>query len=240
MATFVLIHGGWLGGWCWRFVTPPLRAAGHAVYTPTCTGLGERVHLAHPDVDLETHIQDIVNVLMYEDLHAVILAGWSYGGRVIAGVADRLPERIAHLVYLDAGIPEDNLAGGLDDDALERVRTEGDGWRLPAPPEPRFNNPTNRPGAYIEDATIRHWAVTKFTAQPVKTFTQALRLTNPRAGAIPRTYSLWNVGKSAEERMHTRQRVEAELGWHYQELATGHLGAFTAPHLVTDGLLEVV
>src|SRR5574340_886568 len=107
MATFVLVHGGFHGGWCWKKVTPLLRAAGHEVYTPTLTGLGERVHLASPEIDLSTHIQDVVNVLEYEDLREVVLVGHSYGGMVIAGVADRAAPRVAHLVYFDALVAGD-------------------------------------------------------------------------------------------------------------------------------------
>lgn len=107
MTTFVLVHGAWLGGWAWKHVTPRLRMAGHEVFAPTLTGLGERVHLAHPGVGLETHIQDVVNVLVFEDLQQVTLVGHSYGGIVITSVADRTPERLAQLVYLDAFVPED-------------------------------------------------------------------------------------------------------------------------------------
>jgi pimeloyl-ACP methyl ester carboxylesterase len=100
MATFVMIHGAFGGGWQWREVAMLLRARGHDVHTPSLTGHGERVHLATPAVGLETHIQDIFNVLRYEELHQVVLAGQSYGGMVITGVADRVPERVAYLVYL--------------------------------------------------------------------------------------------------------------------------------------------
>ena len=107
MATYVLVHGAWHGGWCWQRVTPLLRAAGHEVLTPTLTGLGERSHLANSAIDLNTHIQDVVNVLEYEDLRKVILVGHSYGGMVITGVSERVPERLTHLVYLDAFVPRD-------------------------------------------------------------------------------------------------------------------------------------
>ena len=99
MATFVLVHGGIMGGWVWKRVVPFLRAAAHEVYTPTLTGMGERVHLAGPAIGLATHIQDIVNVLEYEELEHVILVGHSYAGQVITGVADRVPQRLAHLVF---------------------------------------------------------------------------------------------------------------------------------------------
>lgn len=107
MATFVLVHGGGHGGWCWQRLTPHLRAAGHEVHTPTLTGVGERVHLLGPDVGLDTHVEDVVAVLKYEDLRDVILVGHSYGGMVITGVADRAPTRVGHLVYLDTAAPSD-------------------------------------------------------------------------------------------------------------------------------------
>ena len=101
MATFVLVPGFWLGGWAWRDVAEPLRAAGHCVYPVTLTGLGERVQLGGPQVNLDTHIADVVNLLRYEQLHEVVLVGHSYAGTVITGVADQAPERIAQLVYVD-------------------------------------------------------------------------------------------------------------------------------------------
>ena len=94
MATFVLVHGAFIGGWAWRWVAPELRLAGHEVFTPTLTGHGDRAHLARPETDLDTHIEDVVNLLRYEDLTAVILVGWSYGGMPVAGVADRIPGRM--------------------------------------------------------------------------------------------------------------------------------------------------
>src|SRR5437762_3223128 len=107
MATFVLVHGAFAAGWNWQPIVPELEAAGHRVYWQSLTGLGERVHLAGPDVDLDTHIEDVVNLLRFEELEQVILVGHSYGGMVIRGVADRMPEQLAHLVYFDAFVPED-------------------------------------------------------------------------------------------------------------------------------------
>ena len=110
MATFVIVHGAFGGGWQWGQVSALLRARGHEVYTPSLTGFGERVHLATPETGLETHIQDIVNVIRYEDLDRVVLACQSYGGMVVTGVADRAPERLAHLIYLNALVPQDGQA----------------------------------------------------------------------------------------------------------------------------------
>jgi len=110
MTPFVLVHGMWHGGWCWKKVAPLLRAAGHEVYTPTLTGVGERAHLHYPDIDLHTHIQDVVHVLDYEDLRDVILVGHSLAGFMIPAVAESVPERIAHLVNLDGPVPADGQA----------------------------------------------------------------------------------------------------------------------------------
>jgi pimeloyl-ACP methyl ester carboxylesterase len=106
MATFVLVHGSWAGGVVWRQLAPRLRKAGHVVYAPTLTGIGERKHLLNREIDLDTHIQDVIGVIDDEDLSDIVLVGHSYGGMVISGVADRVPEKVASLVYLDAFVPE--------------------------------------------------------------------------------------------------------------------------------------
>src|SRR5947209_17490274 len=115
MASFVLVHGAWHGSWCWKRVRKALQAAGHEVFTPTLTGLGERSHLLSRDVNLETHIQDVVNLIKWEELTDIVLCGHSYGGCVISGVADRIPARIRALVYVDAFVLEngENLAQHL-------------------------------------------------------------------------------------------------------------------------------
>ncbi len=107
MATFVLVHGAWHGGWCWRDVRAILRAGGHEAFTPTLTGLGERSHLLSRDIDMNTHVADVANTIVWEELEDVVLVGHSYGGNVITGVADRMKDRLAHAVYLDAFVPKD-------------------------------------------------------------------------------------------------------------------------------------
>lgn len=102
---FVLVPGAWLGGWCWKYLTPLLRDEGHDVYTPTLTGVGEREHLRQSEISLETHITDIVNLLEYNEFTDVVLLGHSYAGLVVTGVAERVPERLAHIIYLDALVP---------------------------------------------------------------------------------------------------------------------------------------
>ncbi len=136
MTTFVLVHGAWQGGWCWRFVAPALRRGGHEVYAPTLTGLGDRAHLARPGIDLDLHGQDVVALLEMEDLHDVVLLGHSYGGMVVTGVADRCATRIRHLVYLDAFVLENGKCA-LDYIVPERAasfRRDGEQSGSIAPP----------------------------------------------------------------------------------------------------------
>ena len=138
MSTFVLVHGTWHGGWCWRKLTPELAALGHVCYAPTLTGTGERFHLAIPRTGLSTHIQDITNLLEFEDLHNVILLGHSYSGMVITGVADRT-DRVAALVYFDAIVPENgdslfSIMGGMEG----QFRRTADASGLVAPWSPRI------------------------------------------------------------------------------------------------------
>ncbi len=137
LAVFVLVHPAWLGGWCWKKLVPLLEEHGHSVRTPTLTGLGERSHLAHPGIVMPAHIDDVASVPIYDDLREVILAGTSSSGAVISGVADRVPERISQLVYIDAFVPDDgqavfDLISPQRRPAMEAlVESEGFGWLLP-------------------------------------------------------------------------------------------------------------
>lgn len=236
MATFVVVHGAWSGAHAWRKVRPLLRAAGHEVFTPALTGLGERAHLASPEVDLETHIQDVVAVLEYEDLDDVVLAGHSYGGVVITGAADRLVPRLAQLVYLDAEVPED---GQSEYDLVppderrryeEDARAKGDGWRIPPPvPEPL---PPDL------DADVR-WVLSRMVPQPVRTFDPPVRLINA-AATVPRSYVFCTEGKGEGPAPSFVERARAEPGWRYRELAAGHAAHVTAPAALADLLLALV
>src|ERR671913_201975 len=125
MTTYVLVGGAWLGGWCWQRVARRLRDEGHDAYPATLTGLGERAHLASPEVDLEIHITDVVNLIEYEGLQDVVLLGHSYGGMVVTGAADRIPERISELVYLDtAPLPGGALIEKLPPETSQRVEKQ--------------------------------------------------------------------------------------------------------------------
>jgi pimeloyl-ACP methyl ester carboxylesterase len=221
VATFVVVHGAWGGAWSWnKFVVPRLRASGHTVFAATLTGLGDRTHLAHPGVDLDTHVQDVANVLFYEDLHDVILVGHSYGGRVITGVADTSADRLAHLVYLDAFVPTPENPGGTVISAASQARidAEGDGWR-----NPPGDAPPDQPSEIIE------WARPRRSWQPVKTFTQPVRFTNP-VPSLARTYVYCSVGKDPSSPFaKLALQLRDDPAWTYHQLETGHNLHYTAP-----------
>jgi len=218
--TFVLVHGAWHGGWCWKKMAPLLREAGHDVFTPTLTGLGERVHLLAPEIDLTTHIDDVLGVLEYEDLTDVVLVGHSYGGMVISGVAERADGRIAHLVYLDAFLPEDGkaLRDYAPGDILDgMVNTTGDGWRLPS-----FMFATDF-GVTDEDDIA--WVNARLGDQPYKTFTQPLDLAADPGDAIQRAYILTTQDTFVPHAARAQQ-----LGFDYHELfSAGHDSMVTQP-----------
>jgi pimeloyl-ACP methyl ester carboxylesterase len=238
MTTYVLVPGAWLGGWAWQPVTRRLRAQGHDVYPVTLTGLGERSHLARPEVDLETYITDVVNVIEVEDLQNVVLVGHSYAGGVVTGVAERIPERIALLAYLDAGPSPDGTAF-LDlqpppaRELIERLVAEaGDGWRIPMP---SWEELEQIMGASLEGlgpeerARMRAHAA----AQPVRTATQAVSVGNPAAQKLPKLLISCSIPLD-----QVRQMIAAghpwftALGgpeWSFQELPTGHWPMFSEP-----------
>src|ERR1700704_1085203 len=135
MSTYVLVHGAWHGSWCWKRVRKALQAQGHEVFTPTLTGVGERSHLLSLQINLETHVNDVVSLIQWEELSDVVLCGHSYGGCVISGVADKMPSRLRALVYLDAFVLEngeslhDTLPPGQRDQQLEAAERDGKGWK---------------------------------------------------------------------------------------------------------------
>lgn len=236
MATLVIVHGAWSGAHAWRWIRPLLRAAGHDVFTPSLTGLGERAHLAAPDIDLDTHVRDVVGALHCEDLHDVTLIGHSYGGPVITGVADQAPERVSHLVYLDADVPRDgeavmDLLPAEERSAYEAAaRLHGDGWRIPPP----FPDPL--PAGLDPDV---RWAISRMVPQPLRTFTQPLRISDatPR---YRRTYVRHTEDKSGTDLPAHVQRVRDDHGWQFTELPVGHSAHVTAPRQLADLLLRLV
>lgn len=243
MGTFVLVPGAYCGGWIWREVTGRIRRDGDQAHSATLTGLGERVHLGHPGVDLSLHIEDIIKVIEFEDLDSVFLVGWSYGGMVIAGVADAIPERIAHLVYLDAAEPEDGQSvydiAGEDSRAEEeeQARRYGDGWRVPPPPESNFANPAHA-NLFIEDAAKRHWCVSKFAPHPIKTMSERIRRSVKGLG-IPRTHIVGTVGRTGESLARKRAQLQLRPGGRYVEITANHMMLVTAAGEVSDALTHL-
>ena len=224
MTTFVVAHGAWSAGWAWKKMYPLMRALGHTLVTPTYTGIGERAHLAHAGIDLSTHITDILNVLEYEDLRDIILIGHSYGGMVATGVADRAVERIRHLVYLDAFAPRhgDSLLALTPDEnrsrVLEGVRTQGDGWRIPANPLP--------PDTHPDDVA---WSMARRVMQPLKTWEQPITLTGA-VDTLPKTYLYCQKFGPGDVFRQFADRARSEAGWTYFEMDASHNPHITVPN----------
>ena len=223
MATFVLVHGAWHGGWCWVKVTRLLTDAAHTVYTPTLTGLGERAHLAHPEIDLETHVQDVVAVLESEEVRNVVLVGHSYAGMVISGVAARVPNRIARLVYLDAFVPDagQSLLSLMPEERADGIRKtaaeSGEGWRTPPFAPERFGVTSQRDTEWLQ----RH-----LVPQPLRTFESPLATAPP--GKIPRTYIYCSKpAMGAFDQFADRLRDDRK--WRFHDVKTGHDAMVTAP-----------
>jgi len=231
--TFVLVHGAWHGGWCWRLLVPLLQAQGHRVTAPTLTGLGERAHLMSAGVNLDTHIADVIGHIQAEELINVVLVGHSYGGFVIRGAAARLPEAISHTIYLDAFVPESGEA--VVDYAGERASTIRDlAARTPAaglPPLP--------PAAFaVSDPAQAAWVTRRMRPQPVNTYLQPLAVGKDE-GAYRRSY-IACLKPKLDVFDATRARLKTAPGWRYLELSEGHDVMVTAPDLLARTLLALV
>jgi pimeloyl-ACP methyl ester carboxylesterase len=225
----VLVHGAWHGGWCWKRVTPLLRAAGHEVFTPTLTGLGERVHLAGKNIDLAMHITDVLNVLKTEELADVVLVGHSYAGLVITGVADQAGDKLHSLVYLDAFVP-DNGKSLLDYVSPERRPAiekagEASGHVEPFPAE-----------AFGIKAADKEWVTRRLTRQPYATFSQPLQLGNGET-RLPRTY-VYCTSPAMGPFDQFAMRLRDKPTWRFHELKTGHDCMITDPDAVAQFVLE--
>lgn len=222
--TYVLVHGATAGGWEWKRTGKFLADDGHAVYRVTLTGLGERMHLNGPEIDLQTHINDVVNLILFEDLHDIVLTGHSYGGMVITGVMDRVPDRIRHVVFLDAAVPDDGMAL----------------WDL-------FGGP--RPNSNVVDGMMTVPWVKPGTppphnvAQSIKCFSQPVSYKNPAALALSVTYVAFvPKDKSTEERAardKSWQRAKAR-GWTIRTFPGGHVAQQEDPRGVATLLEEAV
>jgi len=231
-ATFLVCHGAWSAGWAWKKMHPLMAAAGHRLVTPTCTGLGEREHLANPSIDLETHIQDILNVIKYEDLRDIALIGHSYGGMVATGVADRARDRIAQLIYLDAFVPRDGQSLlDLNEPARARMMQlakTGDGWRVPPNPTPPDTSPAD-----VE------WLSERRVDMPIKCFVTPLKLRNGEL-TLPRSYIYALRTPPADTFRPFAERAKSESGWGYHEIDASHSPHVTAPETLMPMLQGIV
>lgn len=242
MAVFVLVHPGWFGGWCWKKLIPLLEEHGHRVYTPTLTGLGERSHLAHPGLVMQTHVDDVVNVLSYEDLREVTLLGTSSSGAVITGVADRVPERISRLVYVDGFIPEtgqalwDLIPPARRAQMETLVETEGFGWLLPrfaVQPWEQFL----RQAWQVDDEADLRWLLARLRPTPLGHFTSPVRLQNSTAEQPPGTYIRCRRWPNPAFDRYA-QTASQDPRWRLLELDSNHLPYITHPHKLTLMLLD--
>jgi pimeloyl-ACP methyl ester carboxylesterase len=233
--SFVLVHGAWHGGWCWSRLAPRLRAAGHAVFTPTLTGLGERRHLISPQVNLDTHIDDVVNLLEFEELDNVVLVGHSYAGIVISGVADRAKPRLRQLVYLDSLLLESGQSLFSDfpqtvvEQRLKAIRETGGGVGAAAALPPKAFGVT-------EPADVA-WVARRMTPQPVGTYLQPLLLKAPLGNGLPKTFIDCTVDPIATLEPG-KARVRADASWKVRTLACGHDAMIVAPDALAELLLD--
>jgi len=233
MATYVLVHGSWHGSWCWKRVRKSLQAAGHDVHTPALTGFGERSHLNSPQVNLSTHIADVVNLIRWEELSDVILCGHSYGGAVVTGAADTVPERIRSLIYLDAFVLEngdcifDFLPAEESGGMREAAATTGEGWKVPPIPAAVFEvNPADRA-----------WVDAKCTPQSIACLQEPLKLTGglERIADITHIQAIGFREGSPFGVCHERAKAR---GWKTSTVTCGHDVMLDQPNELTALLLN--
>lgn len=237
MATFVLVPGAWLGGWVWKKITPMMEEDGHKVYPLTLTGMGERVHLASKETGVETAVRDVVNVIEYEDLDDIVLVGHSFAGKVVSVVADRVPERINTLLFLDALRPEKirTPQAGSDDwpkkdwnDVVMECRENGDGWKYPLTTEILQNIGSDVQGK------DREWMLSKITPLPVRMFSDSITLSK-NYDSVKKAYIFCtkggdNVDEILKEKLDGPNRV----------VESGHWPMITKPKELVDAILSLI
>ena len=229
-ATFVLVHGAWHGGWCWRFVADRLEAGGGRVFAPTLTGLGERAHLLDKTVNLSTHIEDICRLIRAEDLSNIVLVGHSYGGMVVSGVADRMPKRIRALVILDGFVPSDGKA--MSDYWPASLKAE---WDAKAAASGGLSVPPISAENFGVSEHLRDWVNDNCVPHPYASFNEKIRLTGGRERVASKVYI-----RAAKLRSHAfdafLKEAEADAGWRTLTLDCGHEVMVDAPELLADAL----
>lgn len=232
MATFVLVHGAWHGGWCYKRVAARLRADGHDVFCPSLSGLADRSHLVGRDIDLSTHVADVANLIKWEELSDVVLAGHSYGGMVITGAGDAVAERIKSLVYIDAFVPSDGQAV-FDIMAPERqamfvASAEANGGCMTPVPAEGFN----------VNAADRAWVDAQCTLHPITCFREKLRLTGAVDGIAAKHYLLAE-GWSPSAFPAIAERLRGQPGWSVEGFACGHDIMVDMPDALADALVRI-
>ena len=234
MAAYVLVHGAWGGSYGFRKLRPPLQSPGHEVFTPSLTGIGERSHLTSPLVNLSTHVRDVVNTIIYEDLDDIVLLGFSYGGMVITGALEHIGDRVRDLVYLDAFVPENgqSVRALLESGEPRPSMALGEEWLIP--PIPRE----------LDDPAETAWSNARRTHQPAATFTEPVRLDRPlETWEFSRTFIKASADASETPTSafwRAARAAEASPAWAYHEVTTSHMVPITQPERLATILLDLV
>ena len=232
MATYVLVHGAWSGAHGFHLVRGPLHAAGHAVFTPSLTGIGERAHLTSPQVDLSLHVQDVVNQVLYEDLDEIVLLGFSYGGMVVTGCLDHIGDRVRHLVYLDAFVPDDGQSLFAPGRGADTALGVGADWLVPSAPASSTTRSRRR-------SSCRAACRTRSAASPSRS-TWPSRF---EAYDFERTYIRATADASEAPGQRVRRAPPSgplrSPAWHYHEIATNHMIASNRPGELVELLLAM-
>ena len=230
--TFVLVHGAWHGGWCWRRVADLLERQGHKVFTPTLTGLGERSHLMSKDIRLATHVTDVVNHIKWEGLEGVVLCGHSYGGMVVSGVAEQMADKISSIVFLDAFVPQNgealsDLTGAATLDLLRAATQRGD-----------IGIPARSAASFNVNEKDRAWVDALCVPQPINTFLDKTTLSGARERIAKKSYirALNNANPGFDKAM---ARAKTDPSWRIYEVACGHDVMVDMPERLAEILVEV-
>jgi pimeloyl-ACP methyl ester carboxylesterase len=226
---FVLVHGAWHGGWCWRRVSDILERQGHKVFSPTLTGVGERSHLLSREINLDTHITDVVNLFKWEDLDNVVLCGHSYGGWVVSGVVEMVQPQVSALVFVDAHLPEDGQQGSDISYGREEILEAAERGDVSRPP---------KPAAYFRvNEKDRDWVDSKLTPQPIGVSLQPIRLTGARDTVLRKAYvRATDFPSDPFDNALTKAR---ERGWRTYDVPSGHDVMIDAPDSLARILVDV-
>jgi pimeloyl-ACP methyl ester carboxylesterase len=228
----VLVHGAWHGGWCWRRVADLLEKKGHKVFAPTMTGLGERSHLLSKDINLATHVTDIVNVIKWENLANIVLVGHSYGGSVISGVAEQAHDKIGSIVFLDAFVPQsgDSLAGSASQPVREAIAAVVQKGEIAMKPVPA--------AVFRVNEKDRAWVDAMCTPHPVATLTDKITVTGARDKIAKRAY-IRAKGYPSVPFDAAHDKLKTTAGWKVYELPSGHDAMVDLPDQLAEILVEV-